>query len=272
MKPKYSQILVPFDNSPSAKVALRKAVLMAKIFDGKVTVLYVVTETKANKSEEIKNHITEIAAKEKINIDYIERHGKIYKEVVKLEKELNADIVMMGTHGVTGFLEGWIGSNAFRVVSSSQCPVITMQESVMPDHFQKILLPLADSRETRQKVPFICELAAGFDAEVVIFCVSKETDKEAIARLHTYAEQAKKYLDERGIKHSYDESFGKNVAEECIDFSVRNGIDLISIMTETENTHSFFMGTYAQQLVNHSPIPVISIHARSTMRAGASGY
>jgi nucleotide-binding universal stress UspA family protein len=41
--------------------------------------------------------------------------------------------------------------------------------------------------------------------------------------------------------------------------------DLIIIMNEQEvNTTGFFMGPYAQQVVNHSKIPVISIRPSSS--------
>ena len=43
------------------------------------------------------------------------------------------------------------------------------------------------------------------------------------------------------------------------------------IMTETESA-GLFMGTYAQQLVNSSTFPVMSIHSRDTRLVGASGY
>jgi hypothetical protein len=37
---------------------------------------------------------------------------------------------------------------------------------------------------------------------------------------------------------------------------------MISIMTEQEkSTSNLWLGPYAQQMVHHSPIPVLSIHA-----------
>jgi nucleotide-binding universal stress UspA family protein len=266
------QILVPYEGSPSSEVALKKAILTAKIFGAEVTILFVATDaTSLALADKVKEIATEKNKDPKVQVNFLMRKGKVYKEIVKLEKEISADLIMMGTHGVSGFQEFWIGSNAFRVVSSSNCPVITMQEIAYPETFQKILLPLADSDDTRQKIPVIAKFAAGFDAEVVVYCVSKETDNDVKIKLHHYAAQAKDYLDKLGVRNSFDESYGNNVATQCIEYAKNNGIDLISIMTETESSGSFFMGTYAQQLVNHSPIPVISIHARSVSITGRVG-
>lgn len=265
-------LLIPYDASKSSEVALQKAILTSQIFNAELTVVYVSSDADTLVNAEIfKKKIEDIAVKNAVRINFIHRKGRIYKEIINLEREIQPDLIMMGTHGVNGFQEFWIGSNAFRVVSSSNCPVITMQEISYPESFQKILLPLADSDETRQKVPLVAAIARGFDAEVVIYCVSRETDNEVKSKLRLYAKQAKEYLDKIGIKNSYDESFGNNVATECIDYSVKNGVDLISIMTETESSGSFFMGTYAQQLVNHSPIPVLSVHNRSIGIAGRVG-
>jgi nucleotide-binding universal stress UspA family protein len=262
----FKHLLVPFDDSPSSKIALKKAILTAKIFDAEITVCFVRkdnADSEIEKTKKIKEYIESFMSTQRVKYNFVERKGRIYREITQLEKELSVDLVMMGTHGIKGFQEFWIGSNSFRVVSASNCPVITMQEIAYPEAFQKILLPLADSDETRQKVPLVAKLAAGFDAEIVIFCVSRDTDEEVKRKLHAYAAQTQRYLDQVGVKHSLDESYGKNIAQECIDYSKKNGVDLISIMTETESSGSLFLGTYAQQLVNHSPIPVISIHNRS---------
>lgn len=264
------KILVPYEGSPSSEIALKKAVLTAKIFDAEITVVFVVTDsTAAAMAEKVKEVTVDKYQNSGVRMNFVQRKGRIYKEITALEREIGADLIMMGTHGAKGFQESWIGTNAFRVVSSSQCPVLTMQEFPYPDTFQKILLPLNDTDQTRQKIPMVTQLARGFDAEVVIFCVSARKDETTIQKLRMYAKQAKDYLDKHRVSSSYAEEFGKNVADACVNFAKSNGVDLISIMTETETTNSFFMGTYAQQLVHHSSIPVLSVHARSLTLEGA---
>jgi hypothetical protein len=40
-------------------------------------------------------------------------------------------------------------------------------------------------------------------------------------------------------------------------------------MTEQETkTSNIFLGPYAHQMVNHSPFPVLSIHAKDTLATG----
>ena len=59
----------------------------------------------------------------------------------------------MGTHGASGFEKLWVGSNAYRVASAAPCPVITIRETFEKETFSRILVPLDNSKETRQKIP-----------------------------------------------------------------------------------------------------------------------
>jgi hypothetical protein len=45
-----------------------------------------------------------------------------------------------------------------------------------------------------------------------------------------------------------------------IDYALSKSADLISIMTEQETPANILLGPHAQQLVNQSPVPILSIH------------
>lgn len=270
MKVSFQHILVGFDNSDSAKIALSKALDTAERFQADLTVVYVV-DNKHNDSEAIKHYISDLGKRRAVKIDLIIRNGRIYKEISVLEREIGADLIVIGSHGVSGWQPFWVGSNAFRIVSASNCPVITIQETTKIYDLQDILLPLADSFETRQKVPYAIALAKAFDATVHILGVSKDSDKEAQTRVKSYMVQTERYLNEHGIKTTISSEFGVKVPEKCINYAKEVRAGLIMIMTETESG-GFFMGTYAQQLINHSPVPVMSIHSRDLSVAGAVGY
>ncbi len=258
---KIENILVPFVNSPSAIGALKTAISLSKIHNAKLHVIHVVTE-KSN--EDVLDKIKEICTAENAVFTFVERSGNIHKEITKAEKEIGADLIVMGAYGRTGWQEFWVGSNAFKVISTSNCPVLTLQNDVGSfTGFNKIMLPLDDSDETRQKVNWVINMAKGFDAEVLIFNTTKVRGEETRLKLARYAQQIEELVQKDGIKTSFDESYGNNIADDCIKFAQLHNCDLITIMTETEHTNSYFMGTYAQQLVSKSPIPVLTIHARS---------
>lgn len=269
MEYKFKKILVGFDNSTASIIALRKALYTAKIFK---TGLYVVN-VKDPKSIENGFHINiqQEADKFGVKIEYMEKRGNVSREIHATEKEIGADLIFMGAHGLNGFQPYWIGSNAMRVVSASSCPVITVQADSAQTDFSNIILPLDNSIETRQKVPYAAVFADAYGATVHILSVSRDKSEETWNRLNIYGKQTVKYLEDREIKTTFEQRMGNSVAQTCIDYAIEKNAGLIMMMTETES-NSWFMGTDAQQLVNHSPIPILSIHSRDLFVADVPGY
>jgi len=62
-----------------------------------------------------------------IKLEYKLRKGKIYHELDGLARITGALMIVTGAHGISGFEEYWIGSNAFKIVTYSNCPVITVR-------------------------------------------------------------------------------------------------------------------------------------------------
>jgi nucleotide-binding universal stress UspA family protein len=200
-------------------------------------------------------------------IDYIIREGKVYKEVVNQARESEAWLIVAGTHGSSGFEELWMGSNANRIVTAAPCPIITIRTGVeIGRNLKTIVMPMDNTMETRQKVPFTCELAQAYDAEVHILAIFTTIIDEIRDKVQIYAKQAAKYLKENGVKHLIVELEAENLSTTTIEYAKKVDANLISIMTEQEKTAiNLWLGPYAQQMVHHSPIPVLSIHPKEIL-------
>jgi nucleotide-binding universal stress UspA family protein len=70
-------------------------------------------------------------------LDFKTRKGKVYIELAQQAKVVNADMIITGTHGVSGFEEFWIGSNAYRIVTNAPCPVITLRHDAKVQDVKK---------------------------------------------------------------------------------------------------------------------------------------
>lgn len=264
-------ILVGFDYSMSAQVALKKAAETAQRFDAKLHAAYIGSHQNGDVPEEIVKYIDEISSKTGLDIEFLQRTGKVYKEITILERELGADLIVVGTHGSEGWQPFWIGSNAFKIVSSSNCPVITIQETTKDTPLQDILLPLDDSSTTRQKVPYAAIMAAAYNARVHVYCVSRGRGPILKNRLKRYGRQTVDYLTERGIQTSFKAEFGVKVPEAILKQSKEIRTGLIMMMTDTESV-GVIMSSYSQEIINNSQVPVMSIHSRDLAIAGAVGY
>jgi nucleotide-binding universal stress UspA family protein len=226
-------------------------------------------DVKRNFEDIIKKYQPELP---KSKITYKIRTGKVYKEIVAEAESSEAMLVVAGTHGASGFEEFWIGSNANRIISASPCPVITIRAGIDIQHpLTKILMPIDSTVETRQKATFTAFLAKTHDAEIIVLKVYSSKSKSIRQNVDIYGAQVTRYLEQEGVKYMVDTVECENISDAYIDYAKKANVNLLSIMTEQETTASnLWMGPYAQQTVNHSPVPVLSIHSKDTYAAGSS--
>lgn len=203
-------------------------------------------------------------------ISYKIRTGKVYKEITDEAKENKAMLVVTGTHGASVFVEFWIGSNANRIVSLAPCPVLTIRSVIdVRRPLSKIVLPMDSTTETRQKATFTGYLAKKHDAEIHILSLYSTKAKAVRRNVDAYAEQVAKYFEEEGIKFLVTSKEADNISDGMIEYAQSVDANLISIMTQQESTTAnLWMGPYAQQTINRSPIPVLCIRPKETLAAG----
>jgi len=194
-------------------------------------------------------------------LDYKMRKGKIYHEIVTTARNKKAELIVTGSHGVSGFEEYWIGSNANRIVGNSCCPVITVRNGFeIKENIQNVILPVGNANDTLTKVPCTARLAKVFNAVVHILVIYTTPLKTMHKRVDNYADKAKKYFDQESVKYKVETIQTQNVTKSTIDYATSVDADLISIMTEQEdNKNVGLLGPCAQQIVNHSHIPVLCI-------------
>ena len=201
-------------------------------------------------------------------IDFVIREGKIYREVIDEAKEMDSLCIVMGTHGVSGFEQFWIGSNANKLISVSPCPVITLRAGIDAKQIMKcILMPIDSTLDTRQKVPFTAYIARLYEAEIYVLSLYASKYKSIQKRVDGYADQVCEYLEDEGIKFHRDVLSCDNLTTGTIEYAKRIRANLISIMTEQETSpFNLLVGPYAPPMVNNSPFPVLSINPFETMQ------
>ena len=168
-------------------------------------------------------------------IDYRMEKGKVYKVICHVAKEVNAFLLVVGTHGSSGFEEFWIGSNANRIVSVSKLPIITIRAGVDSNkNLKTIVMPLDSTKISRQKLPITALLAKYFDAEIHILGVYTSTVDNIRYRIKNYVAQSETYLKENGIRYRIVYLDASNITETVLDYAKKVNANLISIMTEQD--------------------------------------
>ena len=272
------QIVVAIDFSKNSVQALEYAINIANIVGAHIMMVWVDKpdnedsiynnsdhEHRQEAKTRLEEYVKEYSKKLKHGtLSYKLRKGKVYKEVANQAKYNDAYLIVAGSHGVSGFESFMIGSNASKIVTYSPCPVITLRETYeVKKTIKKVILPLDNSASTRQKVPFAMEYAKCFCSEIHVLELQSTTLKSIRGKVSSYTAQVTKFLTDNNVKHVVKSVDASNITTATIKYAESEKADLIIIMTEQEQeTSNIWLGPYAMQMVNNSPIPVMSIHPK----------
>lgn len=279
----FKKILTPVDFSETGNHAFQHVKYLAQKFNSEVTLMHVresvpsvsvfpslyepreelnskYRELAMNKLDELRNELNNEGV-ETVHIQYME--GAVAQSIHDYVEQENIDIVVMGTHGAGGLRELFIGSNAFKVVNMANNAVLTVNEKSIFAPYKNIVAPLDDSKFSRAKFPYLAGLAGELGAEIQIV-YPKVSDEKRKRDIENYFQQVSKFLEEKQIQHFSKELEG-NFAHEIVKFAEYTNADLLVIMSETEMTFAkMLLGGYAQEIVNHSKTPVITLHPEGT--------
>ena len=137
----FKKIILTTDLSANAEIAFPYAIDLAKRYDGVVYIVNVF-EDRVYYDSTIEPSWFDNAQRERERIvsDRVGQmadagvtavpvvlEGSAAQEIVRFAKSEKADIIVIGTHGRTGFSHFFFGSVAERVMRLSPCPVLTVR-------------------------------------------------------------------------------------------------------------------------------------------------
>ena len=274
------KILMAMDFSDSSLNAFQHALSIAEKFGSEITLLWNQTkdsearlevkkgESIKEKAEQKLKETVEKFNKDNLVFDYIITKGTTYKEVVKFSQKIDADLIITGNHGTHGVRRFFMGDNANKIIALAKCPVLTIQlHRNITQNLQKIVIAIANTLETRQKLPLTMEFAKRFGAEVHIIGIYSSSVASLKMKVDSYVKQAFAGLKTKGIPNHYHFVKTTNISKTILDYANKIQANLIVTMVDTEYfTSDMFLGKQGQQLVNQSHIPVLSIHNKEFIK------
>ena len=276
-------ILVPIGFSDQSLIALEQATHVAKVLKARITLLSVIEESQSffgllgdnqedldNLKLGVSNQLKALIAKSEssgLTFDSAVVSGSVYEEIVQYATDNEVSLIVMGTDGKpSNISKRFIGSNAYRVVTSAPCPVITIKGQKHKEGAGKIILPLDLEKETKEKVGSAIQFAKLFGAEIHVISVNLSKDEFITNTLNRNLKSVTKVIEEKGVKvvsKMLLPKKGEDFSESLLRYANQEEADLIMIMTQQENPITeFFLGSSAQTLIYESRIPVMSIRPR----------
>lgn len=260
------KILVAWDFSPKAQIALEHAIQLAKISNSLVELVHIIDHKEEYSDSCIKMDKTIENTLIRLNhdISYVVKEGTVFKTLGEYALEVDAILVLMGTHGIRG-MQKLTGSWALKVISSSKVPFIVVQGPPRNNHYSNIVFPIDFRKESKLKLKWVGYLAENFKLKVNIL-VPNTNDAIHAKKINNNLNFAKKYIGEKSIDFEIHVSKAKgSFVKQTLDFSKYVEADLIIIViTKDIGINDYMFGADEQRLIaNNEEIPVMCIQPRT---------
>jgi len=266
-------IVVPWDFTDVAESALAHAVKIGRMVGNDICLLHIVDAGKGVKAEGEKKallrHVADEAAKKhNLKITSHIAKGSIFTSIAEFVNSSEANLVVMGTHGMKG-MQKLTGSWALKVIVKSKVPFIVVQEPPADQNrYHNIVFPIDFRVENKEKMGMAIFMGKYFDSKVHILKTTTN-DKALKTKINRNLNFAVKYLIQNNVEYEiHDVSRGK-LAQHTIDFAQKINADLILIVTTKNITFADYMVGASEQFIiaNSSKIPVCCVNPRASFAA-----
>lgn len=272
-------IIVPIDFSDHSEYALKTAAFIAKKRNAQIIAIHML-DIQTDFFNESPSFIQEKTAflfqlaKKRFHAflkkDYLEdikvkpviKHFKVFSEINDLAKEENADLIMMGSHGASGFKELFVGSNTEKVIRFSEVPVMVVKNDMNDFDFENVVYATDFSQESLDAYVRIKSIIEGFDGKMNILYVNTPYED-----FKTTSEMEKKAADFFSIADGDTENLknttfvaDRSVEQGILSFANTMGADLIAVSTHARKGLShLFKGSLSEDIANHSSLPILTV-------------
>ena len=269
------KILVPTDFSEQAENALKVAVQLAKKYDSEIYLLHMlelplqemdVMNTPSALPEAMffmklaQQRFEAILAQdylEGIKVHDIVKNYPSFGGIIDTCHEHKVDLIVMGSFGASGFKEMFIGSNAEKVVRTSDIPVLVIKNDHAEFSVDRFVFASDFKKDNKETYRQATDFAKSFGAKMYLLMVNTANNflstSEAKKRIHEFI---KDYDFKDYTVHIYND---ESVENGVLNFAKEIDADLIGISTHgRQGIAHFFNGSIGEDVVNHAKRPVIT--------------
>jgi nucleotide-binding universal stress UspA family protein len=279
MKIQIDSILIPMDFSNLSERALKVGVAVAIRQKAEIILLHVID--KYNYIEQNGVFSTDFkvdpyiinALEDRLN----ELSNKISEDTgIKVTKEVivgqpadniclyafekKTSLIVIGTDESSGLQEFFIDSEPFRVVKNAVCPVLTIPANWEKNDFEKVLLPIRIKPGQLDKYIYSSPIIEKNNSELFLLGLSQKKNPGELKELATILDLIRVKLHNDNVKFHSTFSPCEDFAAKVIEISKSIDADLIVLTTNLDyDFKSDFVGPFAQQIIQQSNLPVLSI-------------
>jgi nucleotide-binding universal stress UspA family protein len=279
-------VMLPTDFSEPSRMALHYAVVLARTFRARLTLLHVLEpqplqEIATDEIEKIEHKRRENALQQlgtllapededDLDLQIVVKSGNARKEIAAAVEQYRADILVLGTHGRSRIGRLIMGSTTEGLLRKLTIPILTVCHALSPQGFKRILFATDLSDSSLGAFKFALRMAAILRAEIIAIhalggpvLTSGELDMPIQSDLANEACRRLEVLVKEG-KHQGVEVqalvVGDSAAVGILNAAVENLVDLIFLTISKKGiVERALLGTTAERVARDARVPVLFI-------------
>lgn len=272
-------ILVPTDFSKNADNALNYAIELAKKENAKIILLHAFHVTyvypdvpmqyltvQIQSAEQVANNqlkllCEKVEKSEKLKCEIINKESLAVDLILETIEKKKPGLVVMGTKGVSGIKEIFIGSNTGKIVEKAKCPVIVVPEKVSYSPIKNITYATDYNLTDIYALEKLVEIAKLFNSKITLLHVGFElfTHETEDDFMNTFKSKVKK--DILYNKIDFKVVYGKDLTDVLEDYIKYESPDLIAMSATYKNLFDKVFGSsLTKKMAYHTKIPLLVFH------------
>jgi nucleotide-binding universal stress UspA family protein len=297
----FSRVLVPLDRSPLAEQALGQGVAIARASGATLDVVSVYEPIVLGVPQQdsldqagldatrqyLEAVAAELSSSSTVSTTHATYKGNAVECISTRAREIDADLVVITSHGRTGLSRMWLGSVADGLIRHSRVPVLllrptdaTVEHRLAHRLYEHILIPLDGSAASEEVVPAAVSLAKCGGARISLLHVvqlvplvaahavtpfaytSPVFNDVAIAEMKAGAQQqldavAARVRDE-GTEVDVHLVVEMSAPQTILEFARSHAVDAIAMATHGRGASRLLVGSVADKVLRGSDLPLLA--------------
>ncbi|MFY7810252.1 MAG: universal stress protein, partial [Flavobacterium sp.] len=194
---------------------------------------------------------------EGINVSEVIQFDLAFDGIMNVSKVNNVDLIVMGSHGASGFKEMFVGSNAEKVVRNSQIPVLIIKKEYEDFKINHLVFASDFNDEVKNTFQNVIDFSNKFNAKLHLVTINTPNNFKPTQISN---EIMNNFVTNFEIKDFSINIYNDiNIEKGVINFANQINADAVGIGTHgRKGLAHFFNGSISEDLVNHAQLPIVT--------------
>lgn len=198
------------------------------------------------------------SVRSKVPVDSLVEFGDVGKTIVEIGTKINADLIIMGTHGASGFVEELLGSTTYHVSTLATIPVMSVHRGAGRLGYGHVVYPVREETRAMEKFPYALAYAQMGNARVDVVGFLRLGQAQRMKKMRALCASIKREFKRFGIVARTVYTSNEHFADGTIRYVYPNS--LVVIFQDADfRLVDMFRKSFTKRILHKTLSPVLTV-------------